>query len=170
LSVTCNRNIRPCGYQTFKSEISYSIKTVFWLDDFEVRVRSSYWNVLWSWDQIDYDYIKQLKSVLKFYQLSIDWLIDWCLTPTLAVFQLYRGVENFIYNKLIAKNTSLKINIFEIELLYRISKIYSDLSIRGITRYFTHLKWSLEPPEFIVCCTKYSWKCFQFYIVQTWCV
>jgi hypothetical protein len=23
----------------------------------------------------------------------IDWLIDWCLTPTLAVFQLYRGVS-----------------------------------------------------------------------------
>jgi len=23
-------------------------------------------------------------------------LIDWCLTPTLAVFQLYRGVNKFI--------------------------------------------------------------------------
>ena len=27
--------------------------------------------------------------------LLIDWLIDWYLTPTLAVFQLYRGVNNF---------------------------------------------------------------------------
>ena len=25
-----------------------------------------------------------------------DWLIDWCLPPTLAVFQLYRGVILFI--------------------------------------------------------------------------
>jgi stringent starvation protein B len=24
----------------------------------------------------------------------IEWLIDWCLTPTLAVFLLYRGVIN----------------------------------------------------------------------------
>jgi hypothetical protein len=24
---------------------------------------------------------------------SIDWLIDWCLTPTLVVFQLYSGVH-----------------------------------------------------------------------------
>jgi hypothetical protein len=33
----------------------------------------------------------------------IDWLIDWCLTPTLAVFQVYRGVEtndtSFMGNK-----------------------------------------------------------------------
>jgi hypothetical protein len=25
-------------------------------------------------------------------QILIDWLIDWCLTPTLAILQLYRGV------------------------------------------------------------------------------
>jgi hypothetical protein len=25
----------------------------------------------------------------------IDWLIDWCLMPTLAIFQLYRGVNKF---------------------------------------------------------------------------
>jgi len=25
----------------------------------------------------------------------VDWLIDWCLTPTLAAFQLYCGVNNF---------------------------------------------------------------------------
>jgi hypothetical protein len=24
---------------------------------------------------------------------EINWLIDWCLMPTLAVFRLYRGVE-----------------------------------------------------------------------------
>jgi hypothetical protein len=24
--------------------------------------------------------------------LYSNWLIDWCLTPTLAIFQLYRGV------------------------------------------------------------------------------
>ena len=28
----------------------------------------------------------------------IDWLIDWCLKPTLAIFQLYRGVNIFYYN------------------------------------------------------------------------
>jgi hypothetical protein len=27
------------------------------------------------------------------FELLIDWLIDWCLTPTLAIFQLYRGVN-----------------------------------------------------------------------------
>jgi hypothetical protein len=26
-----------------------------------------------------------------------DWFIDWCLTPTLAIFQLYRGVSKFYY-------------------------------------------------------------------------
>jgi len=25
-------------------------------------------------------------------------LIDWCLTPTLAIFQLYRGVNKFYVN------------------------------------------------------------------------
>ena len=28
---------------------------------------------------------------------AIDWLIDWCLTPTLAIFQLYRGANKFYY-------------------------------------------------------------------------
>ena len=28
----------------------------------------------------------------------IDWLIDWCLTPTLAVFQLYSGVDKYYIN------------------------------------------------------------------------
>ena len=27
----------------------------------------------------------------------IDWLIDWCLTPTLEVFQLYHGMNKFYY-------------------------------------------------------------------------
>ena len=27
----------------------------------------------------------------------IDWLIDWCLTPTLAVFQIYRGIQFHLY-------------------------------------------------------------------------
>ena len=35
----------------------------------------------------------------------IDWLIDWCLTPTLAVFQLYRDV-NRLY-KYISTSTRL---------------------------------------------------------------
>ena len=30
--------------------------------------------------------------------LLIDWLIDWCLAPTLAVFQLYRGVNEYYIN------------------------------------------------------------------------
>jgi hypothetical protein len=25
--------------------------------------------------------------------IPTDWLIDWCFTPTLAMFQLYRGVN-----------------------------------------------------------------------------
>jgi len=25
-------------------------------------------------------------------------LIDWCFTPTLAIFQLYRGLNNFFYD------------------------------------------------------------------------
>ena len=28
----------------------------------------------------------------------IDWLIDWCLTPILAIFQLYRGVNIYYVN------------------------------------------------------------------------
>ena len=41
----------------------------------------------------------------------IDWLIDWCLTPTLGVFQLYRGVNTVTgnlqqkYEYTILKNT-----------------------------------------------------------------
>ena len=31
-------------------------------------------------------------NVCKYYTRHSDSLIDWCLTPTLAVFQLYRGV------------------------------------------------------------------------------
>jgi len=27
-----------------------------------------------------------------------DWFIDWCLTSTLAIFQLYRGVNKLYYN------------------------------------------------------------------------
>ena len=33
--------------------------------------------------------------ILIFYLYLIDWLIDWCFMPTLAIFQLYRGVNNF---------------------------------------------------------------------------
>ena len=29
-----------------------------------------------------------------FIQFMIDWLIDWCLTPTYAIFQLYRGMNS----------------------------------------------------------------------------
>lgn len=31
--------------------------------------------------------------------LSICWLIDWCLAPTIAIFQLYRGVLYFFHIK-----------------------------------------------------------------------
>ena len=34
-------------------------------------------------------YVRHI-DVLFIQNLSIDWLIDWCLTPTLAIFQLYR--------------------------------------------------------------------------------
>jgi hypothetical protein len=37
-------------------------------------------------------------SILSVECVLIDWLIDCCLTPTLAVFQLYRGVWN-LYEK-----------------------------------------------------------------------
>jgi hypothetical protein len=30
--------------------------------------------------------------------LLIDWLIGWCLTPSLSVFQLYRGVNKLYIN------------------------------------------------------------------------
>jgi hypothetical protein len=32
-----------------------------------------------------------------FWQLPLEILIDWCLMPTLAVFQLYRGMKFFYY-------------------------------------------------------------------------
>ena len=35
----------------------------------------------------------------------IDWLIDWCLTPTLTVLQLYRGMNKF--SKLISSTSRL---------------------------------------------------------------
>jgi hypothetical protein len=28
-------------------------------------------------------------------QLLIDWLIDWCLMPTLAIFKLYHGFKGY---------------------------------------------------------------------------
>jgi hypothetical protein len=36
----------------------------------------------------------QISLEIKFVDWLIDWLIDWCLTPALAVFQLYRGVKS----------------------------------------------------------------------------
>jgi len=30
------------------------------------------------------------------HELGESWLIDWCLMPTLAVFQLYRGMNKYI--------------------------------------------------------------------------
>ena len=39
----------------------------------------------------------QLHCLLLSLSILINWLIDWCLTPTLAVFQLYRGVNKFYY-------------------------------------------------------------------------
>jgi len=38
---------------------------------------------------------KLVKNIL---YKDIDSLIDWCLTPTLAIFQLFRGVTKFIIN------------------------------------------------------------------------
>jgi hypothetical protein len=31
-----------------------------------------------------------------------------------------------------------------------------NISVRGSTRYFTHLKWSLVSPDFKECCIRYS--------------
>jgi len=37
-------------------------------------------------------------------------MIDWCLTPTLAIFQLYRGVNKFYYtvDQILIQSTSCK--------------------------------------------------------------
>jgi len=35
-----------------------------------------------------------------------DWLINWCLKPTLAIVQLYRGVNKFIINLEREQNTT----------------------------------------------------------------
>ena len=32
------------------------------------------------------------------YYMYTNIMIDWCLMPTLAIFQLYRGVNKFYYN------------------------------------------------------------------------
>ena len=40
----------------------------------------------------------------------VEWLIDSCLTPTLAVYQVYGGVENILIQRM---------NITEYKLLYR---------------------------------------------------
>ena len=49
------------------------------------------------------------------YQLSdtgiYDLLIDWCLKPALAVFQLYRGMPEFMKNVVFYKRYSSKIHI-----------------------------------------------------------
>ena len=37
------------------------------------------------------------KNAHKTDKYMIDWLIDWCFMPTLAIFQLYRGVIKFYY-------------------------------------------------------------------------
>jgi len=37
--------------------------------------------------------------------------------------------------------------------------VYNSQAVPGT---FTHLKWSLVPPDFKECCTRYSWKLFKF--------
>ena len=46
-----------------------------------------------------YIYIVFIKPLLLESQADLDWfcLIDWCLMPTLAIFQLYRGMNKFYY-------------------------------------------------------------------------
>ena len=40
------------------------------------------------------------KGVIRGCKLTDSTVIDWCLTPTLAVFQLYRGVNKCLFFKL----------------------------------------------------------------------
>ena len=47
----------------------------------------------------------------------IVWLIDWCLTPTLAVFQLYRGVIKLLFKgtvscKIVSIKSDYKIFVY----------------------------------------------------------
>jgi hypothetical protein len=50
------------------------------------------------WSATSIKKVKGLKSKMNLNKIitksMIDWLIDWCLTPTLAVFQLYHGIQN----------------------------------------------------------------------------
>jgi hypothetical protein len=51
--------------------------------------------------------------------VDLDWLIDWCLTPTLAIFKLYRGVNKFYASFWFCNlNTIAKLKSSKISLTY----------------------------------------------------
>ena len=64
-----------------------------------------------------------LKYFWSYTSFMIDWLIDWCLTPTLAIFQLYRGIIQVlkIKEEIIIIIIIIIINSLFIEGLYTVS-------------------------------------------------
>ena len=58
----------------------------FKLSNEEIMDHSKYRN-------INTKYAQREITTINHYMFKIDWLIDWCLMPTLAVCQLYRGAN-----------------------------------------------------------------------------
>ena len=53
---------------------------------------------------------------------TLHWLIDWCLTPTLAIFQLYHGIYKFSSFKTVLPESS-KVQYYNF-LIYSLNLIY----------------------------------------------
>jgi hypothetical protein len=78
--------------------------------------------------------------------LYFDWLIDWCLSPILVVFQLYRGVQ-YICTLITTRNIQAVINKLELQLCivienmvlktFLIIGIHTELKLLSKTNIFS---------------------------------
>jgi hypothetical protein len=69
-----------CRMLYYNSRVDFSVHDLFNL---------LYW--------FNYCCLASLRSVSAIFKLSFGWLIDWCFTPTFAIFQLYCGVNKLYY-------------------------------------------------------------------------
>jgi hypothetical protein len=116
-----------------------------------VSSNSSYRTYMWA-----FIYNGWIMGICNFFLEYCDWLIDWCLTPTLAMFQLpvYRGVSNILYcfNHWYAANKYMYINFFfklflekEITNAHYPSVVYKSSHISSVRRVWRNQRGNHNP-------------------------
>ena len=119
------------------------------------------------------------KRSTKVISLLIDWLIVWCLTPPLAIFQLYCGVNKLIYSTTRLRNKTYEYKTIGISLLSPIDclesscmvsrqKTYPSTPIRNYMRLrfyhvITSISWNITKIHCLWDKTSYKKE-----IIRTW--